>query len=105
MIEKENIQTVETVYEQQVKRGIASQLQADNTVPAQKLTRHLMMQAIKKENPELMYGSNLFKECFVMNALAQEGQNIRRLAEFTGMSKGEIKRHLLTIDIKLRTSM
>lgn len=65
------------------------------------MTRHQLIRKVKDENPQLSYGNNLFREAIVFEAVLQEGQSVPRLANFTGMSKGEVKKHLIVIRQKL----
>jgi hypothetical protein len=65
------------------------------------VTRHQLLRKVKAENPHLSYGDNLFREATVFEAALQEGESIPRLANFTGMSKGEVKKHLIVIRQKL----
>jgi hypothetical protein len=89
---------------EQQERGRAGQEIADNSIAPQRLTRHQLIAAVRKANPDMRYGSDLFRECLVMNALNQEGGNLAKLANFLGMSKGEVRNHILKINKKIEAA-
>jgi non-ribosomal peptide synthetase component F len=85
-----------------LERGRQAQLQADNTITPPRLTRQQLIVQTKRDNPDMKLTSALFRECLTLNALNQEGANLARLANFLGMSKGEVRQHMLNIDAKIR---
>lgn len=99
-----NEEKIENDEQARLERGRAAQEEVDNNVARPKLTRHQMMQRTKRDNPDIKIGSDLFREAFVLNAFNQEGDNLARLAAFTGMSKGEVRNHLIKISRKLEAA-
>lgn len=89
---------------EQSERGVDEQQKADNTVNRPRLTRHQLVAAVRKENPDIKYNSDLFREACVVQALEQEGTNLRRLADFLGMSKGEVRNHIIKFERKLQAA-
>jgi hypothetical protein len=67
-----------------------------------RLNRDQMRLKTLKENPGLSQSAPLFAEAFVFNASVQEGIDILRLAQFTGLSKGRVKQLLDGMEAKLR---
>lgn len=77
------------------------------------MTRDQLRKLTIKENPELMTLENgeLFREAFVLNAINhtraeaqrqyQRATSLDYLADFLGMSKGEVTKHLQSITKKI----